>query len=49
MVESAVRMWGIVLPGGGRKRGTRTEKGAKAMSAVRQHCATGSPPTWCLS
>ena len=44
VVESAVRMWGSVLPGGGRKRGTRTEESAKAMSAVRQYCAAGRPP-----
>ena len=43
MVKSVVRMWGNVLPGGGRKRGTRTEEGEKAMSAVRMYCAAVRP------
>ena len=46
VVESAVQMWGIVLPCGGRKSGSRTEAAAKMMSAVRQaNLKNGDPRT----
>ena len=45
-MESAVRMWGSVLPGGGRKIGTRSDDAAKVMSAVRQYCAADRPVKW---